>query len=416
MELCRGLLPPAGVAWRQCALVPSIALAHCGRIFRDRKRPAGFSSGGGPSQAIVRALHTVVEALVFSELVAVKVPTRYEADPGGFLSAEAPWLVPAQDAIVLVGLDGKQLGHVAREVERMLDAFGPAEKPTSPTGWILLDFFETFDALSDGAMEKAKLDLICGDWFRFTVSGPFSDVQEPVKVRGDDLQDVRRRLELFDLAVARLMCDEKRMTLWAVPGSIEHRVCCVAHAPHSSAAVLQLRQQIADMRQQVLRPGTPAFQAAGTDIYCNVEMSPVLLALARQASDGQDLIRLAVQLRSAAAPFRKHLALLDEIEGGDLLQLVDWRYELQRVCDAVGRALGLRGTHAGGSVGTAVVQAAGGNPIEVVNMLAERAPSSVRRHLLHPLYLTRKQAFLRDLVYDAVLGPELDRRLSELLG
>jgi hypothetical protein len=170
------------------------------------------------------------------------------------------------------------------------------------------------------------------------------------------------------------------------------------------------------MRQSLLHGGPPAFQLAGGSVHCNVHMSPILLALLRGASSSQDLIHVALQFREAAEPFRKHLALLDRYSGEDLLRLADWHHDLQSICAAVARALGLDRPGSAGDIGTAVLQCLGGNPVELINCLAERAPPRLRRHLLHPMYLGRRRTFLRNLVYDSVLAPEAERALTRLFG
>jgi hypothetical protein len=230
----------------------------------------------------------------------------------------------------------------------------------------------------------------------------------------DTTAEAAAALEVVDLVVARLMCDETGMTLWAVPESELLHTLCVAHAPIGATAIAQLREQTHEMRGRLLGRQPAPFGLVGADLHCSVGMSPVLLAILREASAASDLVRIALQFREEAEPFRRHLARLDTYQGEDLLMLADWRHELQSICEAVGRALGLRGPYDSGNVGTAVVECVGGNPVALVNLLSERAPSRARRHLLHPLYLSRKKAFLRRLVYDAILAPEMNRKLLKL--
>jgi hypothetical protein len=351
----------------------------------------GLLRGEKPSVLGLTALQTFFDALTWSEKVAF--PVTHPDVPA--------WLQLASEHVVPLRM---RVDAAAQELERLAPQFAyVGQKGIRERARTLYPEYSASHPCVSFSFDSLMLRYLEAVLNAVPTRGPVTRYRNP---------EMAAACDFADLAISRRICVETGLTLWAVLESVPAHLCFTE--PLGTTALHQLEGEIAQLRQTLLSGDPPGFQSSGSDLHCNVRLHPVLLALARESKERSDLVRIALQFRSEAAPVRKHLAQLNRDLGNDLLGLVDWRYELQSICDAVGRALGLRTSRSSSNFGSVVMQCQRGIPVELVAALAERSPAGMHRHLFHPFYLTRKHAFIRDLVYSAVLARDAERKLASL--
>lgn len=377
-------------SWHNCVAINLTTLSYCGFLFTLSSNHSRFVPTVGLSEpkghiiaTFTQLLHDIFEPLVLFDTIAF-----------------------SDDGLSFVSIDGEKIGR------GNLAWLGAATKHFVPIG--------ISDKLFDEEIAKHPVLPRLLAYYRDKESYHHEQIKIGTRCNNsrqmnENFAAVAQCSEAYAYIRLRLMCDYTGMSLWATPTSSVHHTYCITQPPASFAVLRQLQAEVANLRRRLLDSVYPSFQAAGSDVHCNVEMSPIILALVREAKDPQDLINVALQFRDAAKPFREYLAQSDEKQQSeeDYLWLADWRQELQSVCNAVAKALGLTAPSPG-NLGSAVFNLAEGNPMELVNNLVEQAPPSLRRHLLHPIYLNPKKAFLRKVVYDAVLAPELTQKLEKI--
>ena len=401
------------LAWGVCGLVPTVAVFGCMVMLTGDPGPRDPADDERPWGAGLTSLHNLFEALVFCERVAIKDPTAELEQIQPDTLKEFEWAVPILDHVVFVPFEWGcmprkdalaklrriVLGVKPSEIrERQLEAWGSGGGLDELITSAYLDRMGAFGRGGDA------IDL----------KGVAQDLDRALAA----LQDAggQALTELLDLAVARFVCDQHGMTLWALPEAPYFHLFCLGDPPLSVRQIGRLRAELATMRSDMVGATASPFQAAGPHLHCNVELSPVLLALLREVRKREDLVPVALQFREAAAPFRKHLAHLDECSKESLKALADWRLEWQSICNAVGRALGFKSAGDSLSIGSVVLQCVRGDAAGLVHTLADRAPGFVRRHLLHPVYVGRRRTFVRRLAYDALLSPPMRERILQLFG
>jgi len=424
-RLCRLLdtLAPQTFCWDECGLIPPPATARCVSLFNDGIR-SYLTQENRPSIPLVSGLQSLLEALVLSDRPTIVLPRSHWDHPRQFAAERLSWLGPASDTLAYVALDDAALLDMAPDIMPTVLALTPAalrsraefvrsERSVRLQPWVVA-------ASIRGAKESAMALEAAED-------GPpvlcvSRRLEGGVATFGiDEAGEMAAALELFETAVARAACDETGMMLWAAPDSTDLHLLAVMHSSQIAGITLgELQRRVADMRAQVARMYQPGFSVLDSDLHCSITVGPVLLALLREARDAADIIRVARQFRECALPFRHHLALLRERsrEEASLEWLYDWRLDLQRVCDAVARQLGIHPLGSGdvGSIVLNLAQAKIGEAVAGLAALAGRVPAPTRRRLLRSYWLTRWQAFLRDLVYGAAVAPDVDRELLRLFG
>ena len=414
-----------GADARSHAILPSSVVLRCIRLFWG----VSHLVHQGPLRAVppvsVAALQAMIEGIVLWGGLVIKKP-RFGRRL--FETAFLQWLRPASDYVTFVPFspsiltegECEEIGsgftnHGNRILEQRADELRPQEDE--------FDFAEMTVLLqAAGTAElRNRWPESLGFWWRMEHAGWRMDqhaLKEAVGPRAVD--------EYLDLTTTKALADRTNTVLWSVLDSDSLHCMCLMGPSTSDVALEQVRQHIAQLREAALDGRNLPYQAIDADTLpnfrVNFHLSPVLLAVLREARDRDDLIPIAVQMRRDASALRKHLASLDTYQGEDLLRIVDWRHEVQSVCDAVGKALGLTGSSGSGSLASTIAKCAGGKATDLVEALSElekladRMPTGMRRHLLHPMYFLRRMAFLRDLAYNAVLAPEMDRKLLKLFG
>jgi hypothetical protein len=217
-------------------MVPTTSVYRCTSLFAEGLGEFNATEDARPRSATLAALQNFFEALVFCERIAVKDPTAILENVDADTLRAFEWMYPALDSMLLLPFDWNALDHdelvsslgsVALGVTP--DDMGNREREAYPLGG-LESMFLAFGLDGMGAFGTSGLDYV--DHLE-TVA---PDVAKRLNLLSQE--GACAFLELLDLLVARLICDDSEITLWAVPETAYFHLFCVARAPRAAAALV----------------------------------------------------------------------------------------------------------------------------------------------------------------------------------